>query len=63
MLDNWTKEQLFEQFFLKGIEQVAAVNGRLAITDDADLEKAYDQYVRARDELFDRWIKWSKEVE
>ena len=58
MLDNWTSDELFDYFFKYSMDETAAEHGRLAITDDPEIEKLWDQYVQSRQALRLKYYKY-----
>lgn len=61
MLDNWTVDELFNKFCTYDMEVVARDYGRLAIVDNEEVEKLWDQFVQARTELMSRFNTWERD--
>jgi len=62
MLDNWTVNQFFFEVSQSNLENFSIYNGRIAIIDDPELEKLYDQYTLARQEIMNKYYNWENEV-
>ena len=58
MLDNWTSEQLFAAFFQNSMDETAARIGRVAVIDDPEVEKLWDQYTQSRTALISMYYQY-----